>query len=94
MYNLPDDAVYVLWNVRRALAKAKNFRISDTTDRRQVLVLTGEVRGHIQSLTDRLRLVEAEMKAINRSIVAVSAYSRCANTSWRATWEKAKGAKS
>ncbi len=94
MYNLPDDAVYVLWNVRRALAKAKNFRISDTADRRQVLVLTGEVRGHIQSLTDRLRLVEAEMKAINRSIVAVSAYSRCANTSWRATWEKAKGAKS
>jgi hypothetical protein len=94
MYNLPDDAVYVLWSVRRALAKAKSFSISDAADRRLALILTSEVRGHIESLTGRLRVVENEMKAVNRSIVAVSAYSRCANTSWRATWVKAKGAKS
>ena len=94
MYNLPDDAVYVLWSVRRALAKAKTFSMSNAVDRRMALALTTEVRSHIQSLTERVRHIESEMNAINRSIHAVNAYSRCASTNWRGTWAKAKGNKS
>ncbi len=94
MYNLPDDAVYILWSVRRALANAKNFRMSNAVDRRMALVLSGEVRGHIQSLTERLRHIEDEMKSINRGIVAVGAYSKCAKATRSAAWAKAKGEKS
>lgn len=92
MYNLPYDAFHVLRSVRRALAGAKSLRMSDPTDRRRALVLSNEVQGHIRSLTERLQYIENEMQSVNRSIVAVNAYSKCAKANRSNAWARIKRA--
>jgi hypothetical protein len=83
----------MLRRVRRSIAKARSL-VPGVDDYRRALLLMSEIRGQIQSLNERLRLVEEEINASTRRVVAVNAYNRCAALGRRQTAVRNERAKS
>jgi hypothetical protein len=71
-----DDRL--LWRLRRSLVAAKAIGLGNIEDHRRALILTAEIRGHIKLLTERLGLIEDEMKSAVRRAGAINAYHKAA----------------
>jgi hypothetical protein len=77
-----DDPL--LSRVRRSMIEAKNIDLANAEDHRKALVLTAEIRGHIELLTERLGMIENEMRAAAHRAGAMDAYRKVAGYGRRA----------
>jgi hypothetical protein len=75
--HLPKTDDPLLWRLRRTIAQARQLG-PNAGDYRRALVLTAELRTQIQTLTERLKLVENQITTATRGVIAVNAYNRCA----------------
>jgi hypothetical protein len=82
----------LLWRLRRSLIEAKNIDMANIDDHRRALVLTAEIRDHIKLLTERLGLIEEEMRAVTHRAGAMNAYHKAAGFVHRPAKGRGKGA--